>query len=85
MEGQIIHFRRGKRTQYERQMIVTVKTVTNKDQAQSLIKKIVIWKSPAGKEIKGTIMNLHGVKGAVRVHFEKGMPGQAIGAKVLIQ
>ena len=85
MEGQIIHFRRGKRTQYERQMIVAVKTVTTKDQAQALINKQVVWKSPAGKELKGAVRAAHGNKGALRVLFETGMPGQAIGSKVSVQ
>ncbi len=85
MEAQIIHYRRGKRTQYERQMIVRVPDVTTNEQAQKLVSKKVIWRSPAGKEIKGTVMQVHGNKGGLRVHFETGMPGQAIASKVTIQ
>ena len=63
-------------------MIGVVEGVTSKDKAASLIKKHVIWKSPAGKEIKGKINQTHGNKGAIRLVFEKGMPGQAIGTHV---
>ena len=47
-----------------------------------LVGKDILWKSPASKEIKGKISSIHGNTGSVRVIFEKGMPGQAIGTKV---
>ena len=37
------------------------------------------------KEIKGKITAVRGRKGAVRVYFERGMPGQSVGAKVKIE
>lgn len=40
--------------------------------------KVVSWKSPAGKIIKGKITDSHGNKGLVRAIFESGLPGQAI-------
>ena len=66
-------------------MILLVQGISNKEKAASLIDKKVTWKSPSGKEILGKIASSHGNKGAVRVIFEKGMPGQAIGQKVTIQ
>lgn len=84
MEGVIASFRRGKRTQKMNQMILVVKGYENKDKSKELVNKTVIWKSPAGKEIKGKVSNVHGNKGAVRVIFEKGMPGQSLGTKVVI-
>lgn len=84
MEGVIVNFRRGRRTVHHYQMIVKINGYNNKEKSSSLIGKTVVWKSPAGKEIKGRITALHGSKGACRVLFEKGMPGQAIGKKVEI-
>ena len=34
---------------------------------------------------KGVIKTTHGNKGCLRVHFEKGMPGQSLGTKVRIE
>ena len=84
MEGTISNFRMGRHHQNDRQMIVVVKDM-DKKKAESLIGKKVVWKSPAGKEIKGEVSALHGNKGAVRVIFEKGMPGQCLGTKVKIE
>ena len=82
MEGQIVHYRRGVRTQKRYQMIVKVSGIDNKDKAKALINKNVVWKSPSGKEIKGMVTNIHGNIGGLRVQFEKGLPGQSIGTKV---
>lgn len=84
MEGKISSFRRGVRTQKKYQMIVRVKDIENQEKAKSLINKKVLWKSTAGKEIKGLITNIHGNKGLLRVQFEKGLPGQSVGTKVEI-
>ena len=84
MEGKVASFRRGVRTQKKYQMIVKVSGIDNKDKAKSLINKKVVWKSPAGKEIKGVVTNLHGNSGALRVQFERGLPGQSVGTKVTL-
>jgi len=65
-------------------MIVITKDSDSKEKAAKLVGKTVIWASPAGKEIKGEIRAAHGNSGALRVLFETGMPGQAVGAKVQI-
>lgn len=83
MEATIENFRRGRHTQTTNQLILKVENI-DKAKAGSLIGKKVIWKSPAGKEIKGEIKATHGSKGAVRALFEKGIPGQAIGQKATI-
>ena len=44
----------------------------------NMLLKKVIWKSKAGKIIKGKIAAAHGNNGIVRAIFEKGLPGQAI-------
>jgi len=84
MQGVILSFRRGKHTYKPRQFIISVSNVTSKQEAAKLLQKKVIWKSPQGKEIKGSITALHGNKGLIRAVFEKGLPGQAINSKVEI-
>lgn len=84
MEGKIVSYRRGIKTQQKYQMIVKVKGVENKDKAKTLLNKNVTWKSPGGKEIKGVITNIHGNSGGLRVQFEKGLPGQSVGMNVNI-
>ena len=85
MKGLLTNFRMGRHTKSENQMILTVPGVADRAKAKTLIGKKVVWKSSAGKEIKGEVTNLHGTKGAVRVHFLTGMPGQAIGQDVEVQ
>lgn len=84
MEGVIVNFRRGRHRTHNYQMVMQVEGY-DKEKSKSLIGKSVIWTSPAGKELKGKVSAVHGNKGAVRVIFETGMPGQAIGQKVKIQ
>ncbi len=82
MKGTISNFKGGRHTQYTNQMIVVAEGITKREDATEMVGKTVSWKSPAGKEIKGEIRSAHGNKGALRVLFEKGMPGQAIATKV---
>jgi large subunit ribosomal protein L35Ae len=86
MEGIIVNYRRGRKTQTTNQMIVIVPKVDDKKKASDLVGKSVVFtcEGKAKKEIKGTISAVHGNSGAVRVHFETGMPGQAIGGSVKI-
>jgi len=84
MKGTIVNFRQGRHTQTNNHMIIAVDSVDSKEKAKKLIGKHVVWKSPAGKEIKGEIKSSHGNKGAVRAIFEKGMPGQSFGTSIEI-
>ena len=85
MNGVIVNYRREVTTVTFNQMILEVEGVDSKEKAQKLVGKSVVYKTEAGKEIKGKIRALHGRKGAVRALFENGMPGQSIGKKVEIQ
>jgi large subunit ribosomal protein L35Ae len=85
MKGVIVSFRRGRHVQTTNQMIVKVDGVSKREDASKLVGKNVIWKSPAKRELKGTVRSAHGNKGAVRVLFERGMPGQSLGEEVEIQ
>lgn len=85
MEGVIINYRRGRKTQTTNQMVISFEGV-DKEKATSLVGKEVIYtcEGKAKKLIKGKVTSTHGSKGAVRVLFETGMPGQAIGGKVTL-
>lgn len=85
MKCTIVSYRRGRRTQYDRQMLISNETVKNKEDAEKLVGKEVVWKSSTGKEIKGKISAPHGGNGVMRAIFEKGLPGQALGEKVEIK
>ena len=85
MEGVIKNFRRGRTTQKTNHMIVYLDDIGSREKASGLVGKEVVWKSPAGKEINGKVASAHGNKGAVRVIFEKGLPGQSISTKVDIK
>ncbi|MBU3940468.1 MAG: 50S ribosomal protein L35ae [Nanoarchaeota archaeon] len=84
MEGVISNYRGSRRTQKTSEMVVKIAGTVDKVEADKLKGKVVVWKSPAGKEIKGNIKKAHGNSGAVLVKFEKGLPGQSIGTKVEI-
>ena len=85
MQGIITSFRRGRHRYKPRQFIEKASGVEKKADAQKLIGKIVVWKSPAGKEIKGKLTVLHGNKGLLRALFERGLPGQAVSQHVEIR
>ncbi|MEM2963038.1 MAG: 50S ribosomal protein L35ae [Candidatus Anstonellales archaeon] len=84
MEGVIVNYRRGRRTEYTNQYILKIDGITNRDTAHSLLGKKVLWKTPSGKEILGKISKAHGNKGSVIARFKRGLPGQAIGTKLKI-
>ncbi|MCD6404112.1 MAG: 50S ribosomal protein L35ae [Nanoarchaeota archaeon] len=83
MKALILSYRRGRHTQNTRQMLIKVEGL-DVEGASKLIGKEVVWRSKGGKEIKGKISSLHGRKGVLRVIFERGLPGQAIGTEVEI-
>ena len=83
--GRVIQFRRGVNTIRERHFIIEPEGSKTRKEATELIGKMVEWKSPAGKIIKGKITAAHGNKGLVRVAFERGLPGQALITKVEIK
>ncbi len=84
MEGIIKNYRQGVHTQHTHQFVVEINESKSKEQAAKFIGKKTVWTTSSGKELKGKITKTHGNKGAVRVRFEKGLPGQAIGTKIAI-
>lgn len=85
MNGKIINYRRGRKTEYTDQFVVEINEIDSKEKASTLAGKRVVWKTSTGKEIVGKITKAHGNKGAVLTRFNKGLPGQAVGTTVEIQ
>lgn len=85
MQGFIVNYRRGLKTQTANQYIIEVEGVKSKAEAEKLRGKKAVWKTVSGKLISGKIMQAHGSKGAVRARFEQGLPGQAIGTKIEVK
>ena len=85
MKGKVLQFRRGTHTITEKHFLIEVEGVSDKTSAEKLVGKNVIWKSTAGKEIKGKVSGAHGNKGVVRAIFEKGLPGQAVTTEVEVK
>ena len=83
--GKVIQFRRGRKTVHERHFLIEVNGIENRKDAGKFVSKIVEWKSPTGKIIRGKVSSAHGNKGLVRVIFEKGLPGQAVTTEVNIK
>ncbi len=84
MKGIIVQFRRGRHTIHERHYLIDI-GLSSREEAKKYAGKEVVWKSPAGKAIKGKISDAHGNKGIVRAIFEKGLPGQAITSEIEIK
>ena len=85
MNGKVLQFRRGRHTITEKHFLIEVEGVSDRASAEKLVGKTVIWKSTAGKEIKGKVSGAHGNKGVVRAIFEKGLPGQAVTTNVEVK
>ena len=84
MDGIVRNYRGGRNTQHPTQYVVEVEGVDSRAKAQGMAGKKVSWTSVGNKRISGKILAAHGNSGAVRVKFEKGLPGQAIGTKVSV-
>ncbi len=84
MKGIVVQFRRGRHTVHERHYLIDL-GLSSRDDAKKMAGKIVVWKSIAGKIIKGKISDAHGNKGIVRAIFEKGLPGQAITTEIEVE
>jgi large subunit ribosomal protein L35Ae len=83
-QGIITSFRRGKETQYHKQMIVEVPDVETREDAKELVGKQVFYNT-GKKRMEGEVTSAHGNSGALRVLFQTGMPGQSLGKPVKIE
>lgn len=87
VKGKVVQFRRGRHTINERQFLIEVDGVSDRESASKFVGKEVTWTSPGKlkKVIKGKISSAHGGNGVVRAVFEKGLPGQAVTTEVEIK
>lgn len=85
MKAVIVNFRGSRRTRNFSQIVLKINNISDKNKAKELVNKEVIWKSSAGKEIKGKITAAHGNSGCIRAKFERGLPGQSLGTEVEIK
>ncbi len=83
MKGIIVNYKGGKHTQVTNQMIISLESTTTREEAEKLVGKKVVYNT-GKKDITGEVRSAHGNSGAIRVLFETGMPGQAIGKTVEI-
>ena len=83
--GKVVQFRRGRHTVHEKHFLIEIPNTDSREKAEKFVGKEVVWKSPAGKEIKGKVSSAHGNKGVVRAIFEKGLPGQAVTTSVEVK
>ena len=79
--GTILNYRTGIRTQNPKQCLIQFAHVNSASLAGQLVNRKVVWKQGASKFI-GKIAGSHGKKGVVKVKFQKGLPGQALGTTV---
>jgi large subunit ribosomal protein L35Ae len=84
MEGTINNYKRSIKRTSQTHMIVIPAGTKNKEEADKLVGKKVSYNT-GKKEMHGKVASSHGARGAVRVIFETGMPGQSIGKKVKIE
>ena len=81
IQGVILNYRVGPRTQRSKECIIRFAHVTSVSEAGGLIGRKVAWKGKKNRII-GKIVALHGKKGLVRARFRRGVPGQALGTNI---
>jgi large subunit ribosomal protein L35Ae len=82
VEGLILNYRIGRKAQDPRQCLIKVLNV-EPSEAGRMIGSKVGWPVEDPKII-GKIVSVHGRTGTLRVRFNKGIPGQALGSRVKI-
>ena len=84
MEATIINYRRNSTGQVMNQLVVTVLGIDTKDKAHKFVGKNATL-STGKQNIIGKVSGIHGNTGALRILFLKGIPGQMLGSKLLIE
>lgn len=79
--GRITNYQVGNKSQTPNVCLIEFQGITSSSVAGKLVGQKVAWKS--GKSLMlGHVISLHGKNGMVRVRFNHGVPGQAIGTVV---
>jgi large subunit ribosomal protein L35Ae len=79
--GTILNYRIGIGTQNPKECLIQFAHVNSASHAGQLFNRKVVWKQ-GNTKLVGKIAGTHGKRGVVRVKFQKGVPGQAIGTTV---
>ncbi len=79
--GTIVNYRIGIRTQMPKWCLIQIIGENIVSKAGQLVGQKVVLKF-GKRSFNGRIMGLHGKKGVVTAKFRRGVPGQAIGARV---
>ena len=79
--GTIVNYRIGIRTQNPKECLIQFAHLNSASLAGQIVNRKVVWKQ-GDRKVIGKIAGSHGKKGVVKVKFQKGVPGQAIGTKV---
>jgi large subunit ribosomal protein L35Ae len=79
--GKIVNYRIGIRTQMPKWCLIQIIGENTVSRAGQLMGRKVVLKYGKNSFV-GRIMSLHGKKGVVTAKFQKGIPGQALGARV---
>lgn len=84
-EGIILSYRRGTNTQYTSQVLVRL-LVNDVKEAKRLIGAKVRLVDRYGNVYRGRILKLHGARNpVVIVRFNRNIPGQALGSRVIVE
>ena len=79
-----LNYMGGRRTRRNKQILVKIGQVDDRDNAAKYIGRKVTWKSPSGNTLTGKIIGVHGGNGVLKAIFRKGLPGQAVGKELNI-
>ncbi|MFX0096127.1 MAG: 50S ribosomal protein L35ae [Candidatus Hodarchaeota archaeon] len=83
-EGVMLSYRRGGGRSISHVGLIQVNGVKTHRKGAQLIGKRVILTYPSGALIRGKVVSTHGKRGMLRVRFNKGLVGAAIGREVKI-
>jgi len=79
--GRITNYRVGNKSQTPKECLIEFQGINSASLAGKLVGQKVSWK--LGKSLfLGKVKGLHGRNGMVKVRFQHGVPGQAIGTVV---
>ncbi|MCJ7613371.1 50S ribosomal protein L35ae [Candidatus Bathyarchaeota archaeon] len=79
--GTILNYRIGIGTQNPKECLIQFAHVNSVSLACQLIQRKVVW-TQGDRKLIGKIAGSHGKNGVVKVKFQKGVPGQALGTTV---
>jgi large subunit ribosomal protein L35Ae len=79
--GRITNYRIGIKSQTPNQCLIEFQGITTAGLAGKLVGQKVTWQGKNSIHV-GKVMGTHGGNGMVKVKFNRGVPGQAIGTQV---